>query len=148
MKIICSNKKAYYNYEIMETLEAGISLLGTEVKSLRTSQSSLKESLIKIDKGEVFLFNCHIHPYGFAHQQNHEPTRTRKLLLHRSEIKRLMAKVLERGWTLVPIKLYFKNSKAKIELGLGKGKKLYDKREDIKKKEHQREINRAVKERR
>lgn len=148
MKIICSNKKAYYDYEIMETLEAGISLLGTEVKSLRTSQSSLKESLIKIDKGEVFLFNCHIHPYSFAHQQNHEPTRTRKLLLHRSEIKRLMGKVIERGWTLVPIKLYFKNSKAKIELGLGKGKKLYDKREDIKKKEHQREINRAVKERR
>lgn len=145
MKVVCSNKKAYYDYEVIDSYEAGISLLGTEVKSLRIGQASLKESLVRIIHQEVFLFNCHISPYGYASRQNHEPTRTRKLLLHRQEINRLIGKVKEKGLTLIPLKIYFKKGKAKVEIALCKGKKLYDKRESIKEKEHQREMRRAMK---
>ncbi|MFH1562018.1 MAG: SsrA-binding protein SmpB [Nitrospirota bacterium] len=145
-KVICSNRKARYEYEILETFEAGISLKGTEVKSLRNSQANLTDSLARVEKGEVFLFNCHISQYPFGNIANHEPTRVRKLLLKRQEINRLIGKTQEKGLTLIPLRIYFKRGKAKVELGLAKGKKLYDKREVIKKREHDQEIRRAMKE--
>lgn len=145
-KVICSNRKAHYEYEILETYEAGISLKGTEVKSLRNNQANLMDSLARIERGEVFLFNCHISQYPFGNIQNHEPTRMRKLLLKRQEINRLIGKTQEKGLTLIPLRLYFKKGKAKVELGLAKGKRLYDKREVIKKREHEKEIRRTMKE--
>lgn len=145
MEIICQNKKAYHDYHIEDTVEAGIMLKGTEVKSLRLGRANLKDSYARIKGEEVFLVNTHISPYaqadGFADEQ---PDRTRKLLLHKKEIARLSGKVKEKGYTLVPTKLYFKNGKAKVELGLAKGKTFYDKRETIKKKDVQREMARAI----
>ncbi len=132
IKIICLNKKARHNYFIDEVYEAGISLKGTEVKSLRDGRAHLKESYAKLRNNEVFLVNAHISPYSHASFGNHDPVRPRKLLLHKSEIRRLSGKMTERGMTLVPLKMYFKRGRAKIELGLGRGKKLYDKRQDIK----------------
>ncbi|MEW6095883.1 MAG: SsrA-binding protein SmpB [bacterium] len=146
LKTICTNRKAYHDYEILETYEAGICLKGTEVKSLRDNQASLKESLARVQNNEVFLFNCHISQYPFGNIQNHEPTRVRKLLLKRQEINRLIGKTQEKGLTLIPLRLYFKKGKAKVELGLAKGKKLYDKRAVIKTREHQKEMRRAMKE--
>ncbi len=145
-KVICSNRKVYHEYEILETYEAGISLKGTEVKSLRNNQANLTDSLARVERGEVFLFNCHINQYPFGNIQNHEPTRVRKLLLKRQEINRLIGKTQEKGLTLIPLRLYFKKGKAKVELGLAKGKRLYDKREVIKKREHDKEIRRTMKE--
>jgi SsrA-binding protein len=144
-KVICSNRKAYYEYEILETLEAGIQLLGTEVKSLRTNQVSLNDSYAQIKNNEAFMINANIAQYSFGNRVNHEPTRTRKLLLHKTEIARLLGKTKEKGLTLIPLKLYFKSGKAKVELGLGKGKKVHDKRETIKKKINDREVRRAMK---
>jgi len=145
LKIICTNRKAYHDYEILEIYEAGICLKGTEVKSLRENRASLKESLARVENNEVFLFNCHINQYPFGNIQNHEPTRTRKLLLKRQEINRLIGKTKEKGLTLIPLRLYFKKGKAKIELGLAKGKKLYDKRAVIKKREHEKEMRGVMK---
>ena len=144
-KIICSNRKAYHEYEILETLEAGIQLLGTEIKSLRTNQVSLNDSFVQIKNNEAFMVNANIAQYSFGNRMNHEPTRTRKLLLHKVEIARLFGKTKEKGLTLIPLKLYFKSGRAKVELGLGKGKKVHDKRETIKKKINEREIGRAMK---
>ncbi len=144
-KLICQNKKAWHNYFIEDTYEAGISLLGTEVKSLREGKASLGDSYAKIKGGEVFLVDAHISPYSHANRFNHEPLRTRKLLLHKREIKRLIGKVQEKGFTLIPLRLYFSNGKAKVELGLAKGKKLYDKRETLKQKAVQRELERGRK---
>jgi SsrA-binding protein len=144
-KLICTNKKAYHEYEILETYEAGIQLLGTEVKAVREYQVSLNDSFAKIENGEAFLVNCHIAKYRFGNKMNHEPKRTRKLLLHKSEINRLFGKTQEKGLTLIPLKLYFKDSKVKLELGVAKGKKLYDKREKLRKKIHDREVQRAIK---
>lgn len=143
-KLICNNKKARHNYDIEETLEAGIVLQGTEVKSLRDGRANLNDSYATVEKGEVYLHECHISPYAQAHQFNHEPKRSRKLLLHKQEIKRLFGKTQEKGLTLVPLRLYFSpRGKVKVELALARGKKLFDKREDLKRKTAEREIERA-----
>ncbi|MDQ7822814.1 MAG: SsrA-binding protein SmpB [Candidatus Eremiobacteraeota bacterium] len=144
-KVITINRKAYHEYFIDEKLEAGIVLTGTEVKSLRRGKASLTESYAIVRSGECWLVSAHISPYEEGNIYNHEPLRTRKLLLHRDEIKRLHAKVAEKGFTLVPIRMYFKRGKAKVELGIARGKKLYDKREALVKKEARREMDRAVK---
>jgi SsrA-binding protein len=144
---ICVNRQARHNYFIDETYEAGIVLLGSEVKSLRDGKANLVDSYARIQKGEAFLINTHVSPYPGANQFNHEPTRTRKLLLHRREIERLTGKTKEKGLTLIPLRLYFKAGKAKVELGLARGKKLYDKRETLKRKMAQREVERSLKSR-
>jgi SsrA-binding protein len=144
-QIICVNRQARHNYFIEETYEAGLVLLGSEVKSLRDGKANLVDGYALIRHGEAFLVNTHISPYAGANQFNHEPTRTRKLLLHVREIERLTGKTKERGFTVVPLKLYFKNGRAKVELGLARGKKLYDKRETLRRKVAQREVERAIK---
>ncbi|MCG2721461.1 MAG: SsrA-binding protein SmpB [Thermodesulfovibrionales bacterium] len=147
MKIVCQNRKAYHDYHIEDTVEAGIALLGTEVKSLREGKASLKESYVMIKEGEAFLLNCHINPYTHGNRMNHDPLRTRKLLLHRKELNSLAGKATEKGFTLIPLKIYFKDSFAKVEIGLAKGKRLFEKRETIKAREARREIERAMKDR-
>lgn len=142
IKIVCQNKMARINYEITDTFEAGIVLVGTEVKSLRDGRANLKDSYAQVQDEEVYLYDLHISPYTFGNRYNHEPLRTRKLLLHKREIKRLYGKTKERGFSLIPTKMYFKNGKIKVEIGLGRGKKLYDKREDLKRREDQRDIER------
>ncbi len=146
-KIVCTNKKAYHFYNIEETYEAGIQLLGCEVKSLRLGRANLKDSFARIVNGEVFLYNFHISPYPHSREaQKLDPTRTRKLLLKKSEIKRLAGKVQEKGYTLIPLKVYFnERGLAKVELALAKGKKIYDRREDIKKRDLEREMGRKYK---
>ncbi|MFH1453872.1 MAG: SsrA-binding protein SmpB [Armatimonadota bacterium] len=143
-KNIVTNKKAYFQYHIIEKYEAGIVLAGTEVKSLRQGKVSLQDSYAQITKGEAYLVNCHISPYEKGSYYNRDPKRKRKLLLNKSEIKRLIGATQQKGLTLVPTKMYFKGGYAKVELGLAKGKHTYDKRESLKKKEQQREIDRAV----
>ena len=146
-KLVCVNRQARHNYFIDETYEAGLVLLGSEVKSLRDGKANLVDSYAQIRRGEAFLINAHISPYAGANQFNHEPTRTRKLLLHGREIERLTGKTKERGLTLIPLKLYFKGGRAKIELGLARGKKLYDKRETLRRKVAEREVERSLKSR-
>lgn len=145
VKLIANNKKAFHEYFIDEKIETGIELYGTEVKSLRMGKCSIKESFIKIDKGEVFVYGMHISPYEKGNIFNKDPLRVRKLLLHRNEIGRLAAKIKEKGYTLMPLQVYFKGSLVKVEIGLGKGKKLYDKRDDMAKKDARREIERGFK---
>ena len=146
MKIIAKNKKAFFNYEILGSYEAGISLLGSEVKSIREGKISLKESYAEIKGGEVFLVNCHISPYEAANIFNHEPTRERKLLLHRQEIKRLTGKIKEKGLTLIPTKVMINDKgKVKVEVSLAKGKRVYQKREAIKEKDRDREMRAELK---
>jgi SsrA-binding protein len=142
---LCRNRKARFLYNIEETLEAGIVLEGSEVKALREGRANLQESFARVEGGEVFLYNMHIGPYHAAHQFNHEPRRVRKLLLHRREIKRLIGKVEERGLTLVPLSAYLKNGRVKLELALVRGKKIHDRREDLKKRTAEMEIERALK---
>ena len=144
-KLIANNKKAYHDYFIEEKYEAGISLAGTEVKSLRMGRCSIKEAFIRIEHDEVFVYNMHISPYEKGNIFNRDPLRVRKLLLHRSEINKIVGKIAEKGYTLVPLKVYFKGSLVKVEIGLAKGKKLYDKRQDIAKKDQQREASRDFK---
>lgn len=144
-KIICVNKKASHSYFIEDKFEAGLVLQGTEVKALRNGRANLKESYAKVTNGEVFLHQCHISPYTHGNRQNHDPIRPRKLLLHKQEIRKLIGKVTERGYTLVPIRLYFSRGKAKLEFGLGKGKKLHDKRHSLKEKDAKREMQRVFK---
>ncbi len=146
-KLIANNKKVFHDYFIEETYEAGIVLHGTEVKSLRMGKCSIKESFLRIENGEMWIYGMHVSPYEKGNIFNKDPLRTRKLLLHRSEIMKLVGKVKEKGYTLVPIEVYFKDGKAKIEIGLAKGKKLYDKREDIAKKDMKREAEREFKQR-
>ncbi|MEJ2685537.1 MAG: SsrA-binding protein SmpB [Candidatus Sulfobium sp.] len=148
MKIITQNKKAFHDYSIEETLEAGILLQGTEVKSLREGKANLKDSYVIVKDGEVFLLNCHISPYSHGNIMNHDPLRTRKILLHKKEITKLQGKAAQKGYSLIPLKLYFKDSHVKVEIGLARGKKQYEKRETIKKREADREIERAMKSRR
>jgi len=143
--IVCTNRKAHHDYFIQETYEAGISLLGTEVKSLREGKANLKDSHVLIKDDEAFLLNCHISPYTYGNIQNHDPLRTRKLLLHKREISKLWGALSQKGLTLVPLKLYFKKGKAKVEIGLAKGKRKYEKREAIKAKEADREMQRYLK---
>lgn len=144
-KSICINKEATHLYFIEERFEAGLVLRGTEVKSLREGRANLKESYAKVNGNEVFLVNCHISPYSHGNLLNHDPLRSRKLLLHKREIRKLIGKVSEKGFTLVPISMYFSDGKAKLELGLGKGKKLHDKRETMKERVANREMERAFK---
>ncbi len=146
MKIVATNKKAYHDYHIEESYEAGIMLKGTEVKSLREGRANLKDSFARVENEEIFLYNCHISPYSHGNIANHDPLRTRKLLMHKGEIQRLMGKMMQKGYTLLPLKIYFKDGKAKVELALAKGKKQYDKREDIKKRDAAREMEKAFKE--
>jgi len=144
IKIIANNKKAYHEYFVDEVFEAGLCLQGTEVKSVRMGQVSLKEAYCRIRNGEIFVENMNISPYEQGNRENHDPLRVRKLLLNRIEIDKLTKKVEERGFALVPTKLYFKDSRAKLEIGLCRGKKLYDKRETLKQKQADREASRAV----
>lgn len=144
---LATNRKAYHNYHVLETLEAGLVLMGTEVKSLRAGHADIKESRIIVDREEAWLVGCHIQPYSHGNIANHEPLRRRKLLLHKKEIVRLMGRVQEQGLTIIPLRFYLKNGHIKLEIGLCKGKKLHDKREDLKKKEAGREIQRALKSR-
>ena len=145
IKLIANNKKAYHDYFIEDTWETGISLHGTEVKSLRMGKCSIKESCVRIEKGEVFVYGMHISPYEKGNIFNRDPLRVRKLLLHRSEINKIVGKIAEKGYTLVPLKVYFKGSLVKVEIGLAKGKKLYDKRADIAKKDIRREAEKEFK---
>jgi len=144
-KIVCQNKKAFHDYSIDEVLEAGIVLLGPEVKSLRDGRASLVDGYARVRNGEVFLYNMHISPYPFAHYLNLEPKRTRKLLLNKKEIKRLIGKTKEKGYALIPLKVYFSGSLVKLELGLAKGKKKVDKRRYLREKEQKREMEQARK---
>lgn len=144
-KLVANNKKAYHDYFILETYEAGISLAGTEVKSLRMGKCSIKESFIRIENGEVYIYGMHISPYEKGNIFNKDPLRVRKLLLHKGEINKLLGKMKEKGIAVIPLKVYFKGSLVKIEIGLAKGKKLYDKRQDIAKKDQQREASRDFK---
>ncbi|MBN1586016.1 MAG: SsrA-binding protein SmpB [Candidatus Omnitrophica bacterium] len=145
VKTVATNRKAFRDYQILETVEAGIMLTGPEVKSLRAGRSSLKEAFARIIQGEVILFNYHISPYVFARNQLQEPTRERKLLLHRKQIEKLRLATQAKGRALVPLKVYFTRGIAKVELGLGQGKLMHDKRQDIKKRESDRDIDRALK---
>ncbi len=146
-KVIATNRRARYVYEILDTFEAGIVLLGPEVKSLREGRANLSDGYAAIRGGEVFLVNAHISPYRQAGRQNPDPRRERKLLLHRSEIGRLSGRVTERGLTLVPLSLYFENGRVKVELAIARGKKLRDKREAIRQRDHEREVRRALRHR-
>jgi len=143
-KLVASNRKARFEYEILDTLEAGIALLGPEVKSLRAGNANLGDAYAIVRRGEVFLVNAHIGPYDQAGRANVAPRRERKLLLHRAEIARFAGRAAERGFTLVPLELYFKEGRAKVQLGLARGKKAHDKRETIRERDSQREIQRAV----
>ena len=143
--LIANNKKAYHDYFIEDTYETGIALAGTEVKSLRMGKCSIKEAYVKIDRGEVYIWGMHISPYEKGNIFNKDPLRTRKLLMHRQEIRKLESKLKEKGLTLVPLRVYFKNSLVKLEIGLARGKKLYDKRQDIAKKDQRREAEREFK---
>ncbi|MGR3175129.1 MAG: SsrA-binding protein SmpB [Candidatus Scalindua sp.] len=145
MEIVSTNKKARFNYEIIEKIEAGIALKGTEVKSIRNRNVSIGESYAQIKENEVFLHNLHISPYEQGNRENHDPIRVRKLLLHKREIKKLAAKTQQKGLSLIPLSIYLRKGKIKVELGIGRGKRLVDKREAIKKKAIEREIGRIVK---
>ena len=144
-RLIANNKKAYHDYFIEETYEAGIALHGTEVKSLRMGKCSIKESFVRIEKEEVFIYGMHISPYEKGNIFNKDPLRVKKLLLHKGEIRKMKGKIAEKGYTLVPLKVYFKGSLVKVEIGLAKGKKLYDKRQDLAKKDQRREAERDFK---
>jgi len=146
--LFATNKKALHDYFILDRLEAGIALVGTEVKSIRESRINLKESFAQVRNGEAFLLNCHISPYSHGNRQNHDPLRSRKLLLHHKEIRKMIGKTQEKGLTLVPLRVYLKRGKIKVELGVARGKKLHDKRETERRKEMDREARAAVKQRR
>ncbi|MDI3257836.1 MAG: SsrA-binding protein SmpB [Kyrpidia sp.] len=146
-KVVAQNRKAYHDFFIEDTYEAGIVLTGTEIKSIRQGRANLKDSYARVENGEVFLHNLHISPYEQGNRFNHDPRRTRKLLLHKGEIFRLQGLSRERGYALIPLRLYLKRGVCKVELGLAKGKKLYDKRQEMAKRDAAREIERAFRER-
>jgi len=148
IKTVATNRKAYHNYNIGESMEAGIALTGTEIKSIRAGRVSLSDAYVRPENGELWLVNAHIARYDAASYTSHQPTRQRKLLLHRKQIRELTSRVVERGFTLVPIRLYIKDSLAKVEIALAKGKRLYDKREAMARSEAEREMERAIKSRR
>ena len=145
-RAIATNRKAFHDYHVLETYEAGLALQGTEVKSLREGQVTFKDSYVVVDRGEAWLVGCHIAPYHHGSFENHDPERKRKLLLHRREINRLMGKVAERGLTMIPLRLYFKQGRAKLELGLARGKKLFDKRATLRERDARRELDREGRE--
>ncbi|MGI6566253.1 MAG: SsrA-binding protein SmpB [Firmicutes bacterium] len=146
IKVVAENRKARHDYHIEETFEAGMVLTGTEVKSLRLGRANLRDSYAAIENGELFVYNMHISPYAHGNMFNHEPKRTRKLLMHKREIMRLLGQTQEKGYTLVPLKVYFRKGRAKLELALARGKKLYDKRESIARRDEKRRIDRILKE--
>lgn len=146
-KLIANNKKAYHDYFIEETYEAGVALHGTEVKSMRMGKCSIKESFIRIENGEVFVYGMHVSPYEKGNIFNKDPLRVKKLLMHKYEINKLAGKIAEKGYTLVPLQVYFREGKVKVEIGLARGKKLYDKRQDIAKKDQRREAEREFRQR-
>ncbi len=146
-RIIAENRKAHHDYHILETYEAGLALVGTEVKAIREGRVNLRDSFARVEDGEVFAHNIHISPYSHRGYAHHEPLRPRKLLLHRSEIRKLTGRTVEKGLTLVPLRMYFKNGRAKLSIGLARGKKDYDRRETIKRRETERETRAAIKER-
>jgi SsrA-binding protein len=146
-KLVASNRRAFHDFDVLETHEAGLVLQGTEVKALRAGHADLKEAYARIEGREAWLLGCHISPYAQGNRANHDPLRPRKLLLHRGEIDRLLGRVMEKGLTLVPLRLYFKHGRAKIELGLARGRKTLDKRQAIREREERREMARAVRER-
>jgi SsrA-binding protein len=145
-KVIATNRKAFHDYHVLETYEAGLALRGTEVKSLREGQVTFKDSYVMIDRDEAWLVGCHIAPYHHGSFDQHDPERRRKLLLHRREINRLLGKVAERGLTMIPLKMYFKRGRAKLEVGLARGKKLFDKRATLREREVRRELEREGRE--
>jgi len=145
---IAENRKAYHDYHLLETFEAGVVLLGTEVKAIREGRANLRDSFARVENGEVFIYNMNISPYSHRGYATHEPLRRRKLLLHRDEIRKLIGKTVEKGMTLVPVRMYFKNGRVKVAVSLAKGKKEYDKRETIRRREVDRETRAAVKSRR
>ena len=145
MKLVANNKKAYHDYSIEEKYEAGLVLHGTEVKSLRMGTCSIKEAFIRVEKGEVFIYGMHVSPYEKGNIFNKDPLRVKKLLLHRSQIRKLIGDSAEKGYTIVPLQVYFKDGRAKIEIGLARGKKLYDKRQDIARKDQRREAEKELK---
>jgi SsrA-binding protein len=147
IKIIATNRKARHDYAIEENFEAGMMLTGSEVKSLRDAKVNMSEAYCRIERGEVFLFNCHISPYDMGGYANHEPLRKRKLLLNRREISKLDKAVAQKGYTIIPLRMYFRKSLAKLEIGLGRGKKLYDKRADIAEEESRRRLKKVMSER-
>jgi len=147
-RLIADNRKAHHDYHILETYEAGVVLVGTEVKAIREGRVNLRDSFARVDDGEVFVFNLHISPYSHRGYAQHEPLRRRKLLLHRSEIRKLIGKTVEKGLTLVPLRMYFKDGRVKLAVGLAKGKRDYDRRETIKRREAERETRAAIKEKR
>ena len=145
MKLIANNKKAFHDYFIEDTYEAGIALAGTEVKSLRAGKCSIKESFIRVEKGEVYIYGMHISPYEKGNIFNKDPLRPRKLLMHKKEIQKMVGKIAQKGYTIVPVEVYFKGSLVKVQVALAKGKKLYDKRQDIAKKDQRREAEKEFK---
>lgn len=144
-RLIASNKKAFHDYHVLDTMEVGLVLEGTEVKSLREGKANLRDSYVLVRRGEAFMLNAHISPYGFGNRENHEPLRSRKLLLHKREIDKLEQRITEKGLSVVPLRLYFKGPRIKAEIAVVKGKKLYDKRETEKKREADRETAAAIK---
>jgi SsrA-binding protein len=147
-KNIAENRKAFHDYHIVESFEAGVVLVGTEVKAIREGSANLRDSFARVEEGQVWVYNIHINPYSHRGYSDHEPTRRRKLLLHKSEIRKLIGKTVEKGMTLVPTRLYFKNGHVKMSIALAKGKQAHDKRETVKRREADRETRAAVKERR
>ena len=147
VKVICRNRKAFFEYAIDELYEAGLVLKGTEVKSLRQGKANINDAYARFQDGEIFLYNAHISPYSHAGPESHPPERPRKLLLHKRELRRLLGKTQEKGYTLIPTRIYFKGENAKVEIALARGKKKYDKRESIRRREEQREMDRARKRR-
>jgi len=145
IKQIAANRKALHDYSIEDTYEAGVALTGTEIKSVRAGRVNLRDGFVQIRNGEAWLLNVHISPYDFGNRENHEPRRERKLLLHRHEIRKLYSKVAERGWTIVPLRIYLKEGRAKVEIALARGKRLYDKRDAVAERDMDRDLQRAVK---
>ena len=145
-KPIATNRKAYHDYFLEDTYEAGIALTGTEIKSVRAARVNLRDGFVILRSGEAWLVNVHISPYDFGNRENHEPRRERKLLLHRQELRRLQSKVSERGWTIVPLRMYLKDGRAKVEIALVRGKRLYDKKDAIAERDADRELRRVIKE--
>jgi len=146
IKQIATNRKALHDYSIEDIYEAGVALTGTEIKSVRAGRVNLRDGYVQIRNGEAWLLNVHISPYDFGNRENHEPRRERKLLLHRQEIRKLYSKVAERGWTVVPLRIYLKEGRAKVEIALARGKRLYDKRDAVAERDMDRDLQREVKE--
>jgi SsrA-binding protein len=145
MKVVAANRKALHDYIIEDTYEAGIALTGTEIKSVRASRVNLRDGYVQVRNGEAWLLNVHISPYDFGNRENHEPRRERKLLLHRREIRKLQSKVAERGWTIVPLRIYLKEGRAKVEVALARGKRVYDKRQAVAERDMDRDLRRVLK---